>query len=72
MPTVTPPPRSVCLVARSLPPQEVKLLLAMVLRKWRLQLEVPDMLARAELFPYTKPAKGTGGMRLIAREQPVA
>ncbi|PNW77209.1 hypothetical protein CHLRE_10g426750v5 [Chlamydomonas reinhardtii] len=51
---------------------EVKLLLAMVLRKWRLQLEVPDMLARAELFPYTKPAKGTGGMRLIAREQPVA
>ncbi|KAG2446202.1 hypothetical protein HXX76_000795 [Chlamydomonas incerta] len=51
---------------------EVKLLLAMLLRRFRLELEVPDMLARAELFPYAKPVKGTGGMRLVPREQPVA
>ncbi len=52
--------------------QEVKLLLALVMRKFRLELETPDMLTRAQLFPYTVPAKGTDGMRLIPREQPLA
>ncbi|EFJ44894.1 hypothetical protein VOLCADRAFT_106263 [Volvox carteri f. nagariensis] len=48
---------------------EVKLLLALVMRRFRLELEMPDMLTRAELFPYVVPVKGTDGMRLVPREE---
>ncbi|GLI68575.1 hypothetical protein VaNZ11_013043 [Volvox africanus] len=49
---------------------EVKLLLTLVMRRFRLELEVPDMLLRlAAQFPYLMPAKGTDGMRLVPRAE---
>ncbi|GIL61137.1 hypothetical protein Vafri_15545 [Volvox africanus] len=49
---------------------EVKLLLTLVMRRFSLELEVPDMLLRlAAQFPYLIPAKGTDGMRLVPRVQ---
>ncbi|KAG2497927.1 hypothetical protein HYH03_004189 [Edaphochlamys debaryana] len=50
---------------------EVKMLLAMLVRRFVMQLEVPDMLNKASVFPYTVPAKGTDGLRLVPREQPL-
>ncbi|KXZ56831.1 hypothetical protein GPECTOR_1g75 [Gonium pectorale] len=48
---------------------EIKLLLAMVLRKYRIRLECPDMLARCgRLFPFLVPEKGTDNVLLEARE----
>ncbi|KAG2497926.1 hypothetical protein HYH03_004188 [Edaphochlamys debaryana] len=48
---------------------EVKLMIALAVRRWRLELEVPDVLRRADrIFPFVLPAKGTDGMRLIPRE----
>lgn len=48
--------------------QEVKLLLSMVLRKYRLRLHTPDMLLRCErLFPFFLPAKGTDTVLLEPR-----
>ncbi|KXZ56799.1 hypothetical protein GPECTOR_1g72 [Gonium pectorale] len=50
---------------------ELKLLLAMVLRKYRIRLECPDMLARCgRLFPYLMPEKGTDNVILEPREAP--
>ncbi|PNW77221.1 hypothetical protein CHLRE_10g427350v5 [Chlamydomonas reinhardtii] len=47
---------------------EVKLLLSMVLRKYRLRLHTPDMLLRCErLFPFFLPAKGTDTVLLEPR-----
>ena len=44
----------------------------MVLRKYRLRLETPDMLVRCErLFPFLVPAKGTDGVLLEPREMAV-
>ncbi|GLC51530.1 hypothetical protein PLESTB_000512400 [Pleodorina starrii] len=50
---------------------EVKLLLALVLRKYRLRPETPDMLRRCEVFPFVVPARGTDGMLLVPREEPL-
>jgi hypothetical protein len=52
-------------------PQEAKLQLAMVMRRHRLAPEVPDMLARCNLFPFITPVRGTDGMRLLPREEPL-
>ncbi|KXZ56821.1 hypothetical protein GPECTOR_1g74 [Gonium pectorale] len=46
---------------------EIKLLLAMVLRKYRLRPECPDMLNGCRLFPFLVPAKGTDGVVLEPR-----
>lgn len=49
-------------------PKEVKLLLAMLLRKYRLQLHTPDMLARAsQMFPFVIPRRGTDRVLLEPR-----
>ncbi len=50
----------------------MKLLLALLMRRHRLALEVPDMLARGEKFPIYKPVRGTDGMRLLPREEPLS
>ncbi|GLC35848.1 hypothetical protein PLESTM_000375200 [Pleodorina starrii] len=47
---------------------EVKLLLALVLRKYRLRPETPDMLRRCRrLFPFFVPERGTDGVLLVPR-----
>ncbi|KAG2440490.1 hypothetical protein HYH02_010369 [Chlamydomonas schloesseri] len=47
---------------------ELKLMLCMVLRKYRLRLKTPDMLVRCErLFPFFLPAKGTDTVLLEPR-----
>ncbi|KAG2484376.1 hypothetical protein HYH03_016792 [Edaphochlamys debaryana] len=47
---------------------ELKVLLALTLRRYRLRLETPDMLERSEqLFPLFVPAKGTDTMLLEPR-----
>ncbi|GIL92804.1 hypothetical protein Vretimale_19235 [Volvox reticuliferus] len=57
-------------VGMNLVQMEVKLLLTLVMRRFRLELEVPDMMRRlAAQFPYVVPAKGTDGMRLVPRVQ---
>ncbi|PNW77224.1 hypothetical protein CHLRE_10g427500v5 [Chlamydomonas reinhardtii] len=55
-------------VGQNLAYMEVKLLLAMLLRKYRLQLHTPDMLARAsQMFPFVIPRRGTDRVLLEPR-----
>ncbi len=53
--------------------QELKLMLALVMRRYRLRLRHPDMLGRCtRLFPFLVPARGTDTVVLEARETTAA
>lgn len=53
--------------------QELKLMLSLVMRRYRLRLRCPDMLGRCtRLFPFLMPARGTDTVVLEAREAPAA
>ncbi|PNH11116.1 hypothetical protein TSOC_002086, partial [Tetrabaena socialis] len=51
---------------------EVKTMLALVLRKYRLRLATPDMLRRCSFFPFTVPPAGTDTVLLEPREAAAA
>lgn len=42
-------------------------MLALVIRKYRLRLQTPDMLSRARYFPFVEPSPGTDTVLLEAR-----
>ncbi|KAG2440481.1 hypothetical protein HYH02_010360 [Chlamydomonas schloesseri] len=46
---------------------EVKIMLALLVRKFRMRLQTPDMLSRATWLPFLAPAAGTDTMILEAR-----
>ncbi|KAG2446207.1 hypothetical protein HXX76_000799 [Chlamydomonas incerta] len=46
---------------------EIRTMLALVVRKYRLRLRTPDMLTRARYFPFIEPAAGTDTVLLEAR-----
>ncbi|KAG2446203.1 hypothetical protein HXX76_000796 [Chlamydomonas incerta] len=51
---------------------EVKLVMAMLVRRFRLRLPVPDMLTRCtRVFPFMQPVPGTDHVELLPREQPL-
>ncbi|KXZ56842.1 hypothetical protein GPECTOR_1g76 [Gonium pectorale] len=49
---------------------EVKVMLAMLLRKHTLRLQTPDMLKRCRFFPFTIPPGGTDTLVLVPRQEP--
>ncbi|PNW77203.1 hypothetical protein CHLRE_10g426600v5 [Chlamydomonas reinhardtii] len=46
---------------------EIRTMLALVIRKYRLRLQTPDMLSRARYFPFVEPSPGTDTVLLEAR-----
>ncbi|PNW77208.1 hypothetical protein CHLRE_10g426700v5 [Chlamydomonas reinhardtii] len=51
---------------------EAKLVMAMLVRRFRLRLSAPDMLARCtRVFPFMQPVPGTDKVELLPREQPL-
>ncbi|KAG2440466.1 hypothetical protein HYH02_010347 [Chlamydomonas schloesseri] len=46
---------------------EIRTMLALVIRKYRLRLQTPDMLSRARYFPFIEPAPGTDTVLLEPR-----
>lgn len=47
-------------------------MMAMLVRRFRLRLSAPDMLARCtRVFPFMQPVPGTDKVELLPREQPL-